>query len=74
MVIDRLATLIITIRSTGGIDTIRDEIQRIDGVSQVEFNYLSHKLRVRYYTVDSGDTQAKIRAIIAEHSKEDPNS
>jgi len=41
--------LIVTLSSTVDIQTTKGRISEIEGVSDVDFNYFTQKLRVRYF-------------------------
>jgi hypothetical protein len=64
-------TLIVTLGGAEDFEATRKRILRVRGVSIAEFNYFSHKLRVRF----GGDTkrkeeiQAEIRKLIAPFEK-----
>jgi hypothetical protein len=43
-----MATLIVTLHTTDGFEATKRKILKIRGVNDVELNYISRKLRVRY--------------------------
>jgi|HubBroStandDraft_6_1064221.scaffolds.fasta_scaffold2838870_1 hypothetical protein len=41
--------LIVTLASTADVQATKERISEIEGVSDVDFNYLTQKIRVRYF-------------------------
>ena len=63
--------LIVTLPLDADIQATKKLVSEIRGVSEVDFNYITHKLRVRYDGdgKEGPEIQDAIKKIIARHSR-----